>query len=370
MNIAIIYGGRSSEHEVSLASGASIVRTINKKHKLYLIGITKTGAWYLHDDEERDRIIKNPKAILKIKKDEKKRVYIIPGGGSKKGLKSGDNFLPVDVIFPILHGRFGEDGTIQGLFEMADIPYVGGSVMASSLSMDKEKTKIVWDYLGLPIVPYIAVKKIEWENEQTRNKILAKAEKDLDYPLFVKPCNTGSSVGVGIVHNKNELIAQADEAFLWDSKILIEAAIDAREIECSVTGNYKPEAYIPGEIIPSHKFYDYEAKYTDPEGAELKIPADITDAQRKEIRETAIKAYSALDLTGLSRVDFFLDKKTKKIYLNEVNTLPGFTSISMFPKMCGASGLPYEKLIMYLLELAIDRFKTERKLQTNRKKSR
>jgi len=366
MNIAIIYGGKSSEHEVSLQSASSIIRTIDKKHKLHLIGISKNGAWYLHGDEERERIIKNEKAVLKIKKDEAKRVTVIPGGGTKKGLKAGDEFLPADAVFAVLHGRFGEDGTIQGLFEMADLPYVGGDVMSTSISMDKEKTKMIWDYSGLPIVPYIAIKKQDWDDPEKKKAILARAEKDLEYPLFIKPCRAGSSVGAGMVKNRNELLEQAEESFLWDNKILVEACIEAREVECSVTGNTKTVAYIPGEIIPTHKFYDYEAKYTDPNGAELKIPADLNETQRKTIRETAIKAYEALDLSGLSRVDFFIDKRTGKIYLNEVNTIPGFTSISMFPKMCGASGLPYNELIMHLIELAIDRFKTDRKLKTCR----
>lgn len=364
MNIAIIYGGKSSEHEVSLVSASSIVRTIDKKHNLHLIGITKKGEWFLHSDKERERILKNPKAILKIKKDEANRVVIIPGGGTKKGIKSGDTFLQTDAAFAVLHGRFGEDGTIQGLFEMADIPYVGGDVMSTGIGMDKEKTKMIWDYAGLPIVPYIAIKKWEWDNPELRKTLLAKAEKDLDYPLFVKPCRAGSSVGAGRVQKREELTAQAEEAFLWDNKILIEACIQAREVECSVTGNDEITAYIPGEIIPSHKFYDYDAKYTDPNGAELKIPADLDEVTRKTIREIAIKAYQTLDLSGLSRVDFFIDKRNNKIYLNEVNTIPGFTSISMFPKMCAASGLPYEKLIMYLIDLAIERFKNDRKLKT------
>ena len=364
MNIAIIYGGKSSEHEVSLVSASSIVRTIDKKHNLHLIGITKKGEWILHSYKERERILKNPKAILKIKKDEANRVVIIPGGGTKKGIKSGDTFLQTDAAFAVLHGRFGEDGTIQGLFEMADIPYVGGDVMSTGIGMDKEKTKMIWDYAGLPIVPYIAIKKWEWDNPELRKTLLAKAEKDLDYPLFVKPCRAGSSVGAGRVQKREELTAQAEEAFLWDNKILIEACIQAREVECSVTGNDEITAYIPGEIIPAHKFYDYDAKYTDPNGAELKIPADLDEVTRKTIREIAIKAYQTLDLSGLSRVDFFIDKRNNKIYLNEVNTIPGFTSISMFPKMCAASGLPYEKLIMYLIDLAIERFKNDRKLKT------
>ncbi len=364
MNIAIVYGGKSSEHEVSIDSASSIVRTIDKKHKVHLIGIAKTGKWYLQEESERSRLLENPKAKLRIKKNEANKVFVLPGGGRKKALKCGDNFLACDVVFPILHGRFGEDGTIQGLFEMADIPFVGGGVMATAISMDKEKTKIIWDYCGLPVTPYFTVRRHEWDNQKKHNEILLSLEKKFDYPLFVKPARAGSSVGAGSAKNSEELHLQMKEAFLWDDKVLIETCIDAREIECSVTGNTDVKAYIPGEVIPGHEFYDYSAKYTDPNGAILKIPADLTDEQRKEIRETAIKAYEALDLSGLSRVDFFIDKKNSKLYLNEVNTIPGFTSISMFPKMCAASGLAYEQLIMHLLEIAIERFENDRNLKT------
>ncbi len=364
MNIAIIYGGKSSEHEVSINSASSVVRTIEKKHKVYLIGIAKNGKWYLQEDSERERLLENPKAKLRIKKRDASQVFITPGGGTKKALKSGDNFLPTDVVFPVLHGRFGEDGTIQGLFEMAEIPFVGGGVMATAISMDKEKTKIIWDYSGLPVTPYLTIRKYDWDNLKKQNEILLTLEKKFDYPVFVKPSRAGSSVGAGSAKNREDLMLQMKEAFLWDDKVLIETCIDAREIECSVTGNTELKAYIPGEVIPGHDFYDYNAKYTDPNGAILKIPADLSDEQRKEIRETAIKAYEALDLSGLSRVDFFIDKNTGKLYLNEVNTIPGFTSISMFPKMCAASGLPYDQLIMHLLELAIKRFDNERNLKT------
>ncbi len=364
MNIAIVYGGKSSEHEVSINSASSIVRTIDKKHQVHLIGIAKNGKWYLQDESERDRLLASPKAKLKIKKDESKLVSVLPGGGTKKALKAGNDFLTSDVVFPVLHGRFGEDGTIQGLFEMADIPFVGGGVMATSIAMDKEKTKIVWDYYGLPVTPYLAVKKHEWDNSKKQNELLLSLEKKFDYPVFVKPARAGSSVGAGSAKNREELMQQMKEAFLWDDKALIETCIEAREIECSVTGNNDVKAYIPGEIIASSGFYDYDAKYTDPDAAILKIPADLSDEQRKEIRETAIKAYKALDLSGLSRVDFFIDKNNNKLYLNEVNTIPGFTSISMFPKMCAASGLPYEQLIMHLLELAIEEFKKDRSLKT------
>ena len=248
---------------------------------------------------------------------------------------------------------------------MADLPYVGGGVLASSAAMDKEKTKIIWQHEQLPIVPFLCVRKFQWDNPKEYERFIVQAEKELEYPLFIKPCRVGSSVGAGKATNRAELLQKIQEAFLWDSKVLIEACIAAREIECSVTGNDECVVYTPGEIIPSHEFYDYDAKYIDPDGAQLKIPADIDDEQRREIRNIAGKAYQALDLSGLARVDFFIDKKTKKIYLNEVNTIPGFTAISMFPKMCEASGMPYRELIMHLFELAIDRFNSSRQIRTD-----
>lgn len=364
MNIAIIYGGNSGEHEVSLLSASSVVRNIGAEHRVYLIGAAKNGAWYLQDTAERTRLEKDEKAVLKIIEDEKQRIFVTPGGGREKALMTSGGFLPADVVFPVLHGTFGEDGTVQGLLETAGLPYVGGGVMASSVSMDKEKTKIIWEHAGLPVVPYKAVKKREWENTVEREKIILAAEKDFDYPLFVKPCRAGSSVGAGKAENRSALLKCMEEAFLWDNKVLIEKNIFAREIECSITGNEEITVYTPGEVIPSRDFYDYEAKYLDPKGANLKIPADIDENQRKTIRSIALQAYEALELKGLSRVDFFIDKNDKKIYLNEVNTIPGFTSISMFAKMCSASGLPYKDLIIMLLNLAIENFGEAKKLKT------
>lgn len=367
MNIAIIFGGKSGEHEISLLSASSIVRNIPKtQHTIILIGITKDGAWFLQDKTKVDELRSNPKALLTVDSTDASRVSIIPGGGTMGAFCVQDTLIPVDVAFPVLHGSFGEDGTIQGLFEMADIPYVGGSVMSSSIAMDKEKTKILWQAAGLPVVPFIAVKFTNWINEAEKRTIIQKAEKDLSWPLFVKPACAGSSVGAARANNKEELEKRAGEAFAWDDKIIIEPFIVAREIECSVTGNEAPVAYTPGEIIPSHDFYDYDSKYNDPNGASLKIPADISDQVTKKIRYIAIEAYKALDLSGLSRVDFFIDKRTEALYLNEINTLPGFTSISMFPKMCEASGLPYPDLVMKLIHLAKARFDAKRSLKTSR----
>lgn len=365
MNIAIIYGGKSSEHEVSLSSAASIVRAINDVHTLYLIGIDRKGNWYLQPSSMLDDAKKHDSAPLSIEKNEDARVFIIPGGGCTNGIHTKTGPLAVDVVFPVMHGRFGEDGTIQGLFEMADIPYVGGGVLASSLAMDKQKTKIIWQHEQLPVVPFLCIKKTQWDTASFRSAFITKAEKELKYPLFIKPCCLGSSVGAAKALNQEVLIKSIEEAFIWDDKILVESCIDAREIECSVTGNDDITVYTPGEVISAHEFYDYNAKYIDPVGAQLKIPADIDDEQRRTIRMIARKAYEVLDLTGLARVDFFIDRKNNNIYLNEVNTIPGFTAISMFPKMCIASGLPYEELIMRLLTLAIERFNTNRRIKTS-----
>jgi D-alanine-D-alanine ligase len=367
MNIAVIYGDKSGEHEVSLLSASSIARNIPAdKNTLLLVGINKKGGWFLQDDAQAQEIRKNPKAVLAIVEDEKRRISIVPGGGIAGAFVCNGAVIPVDVAFPVLHGSFGEDGTIQGLFEMADIPYVGGGVMASSIAMDKEKTKALWQAAGLPVVPFVSLKMADWTNETEKRNLLLKAEKDLSFPLFVKPACAGSSVGAAKAVNREELEKRAADAFQWDDKIIIEPFIPAREIECSVTGNESPVAYTPGEIIPTHEFYDYDAKYTDPDGASLRIPADIEEQTTKKIRQIAVQAYRTLDLSGLSRVDFFIDKRNDAIYLNEINTIPGFTSISMFPKMCEASGLPYQDLVMKLLYLARARFDGRRNLRTSR----
>ena len=372
MTIAVLYGGKTGEHEVSLLSATSVVRNIDtKKHKILLIGITKTGRWYLQSNNEIKRVKNDEKAVLKIQTMSDMVVSVVPGGGTDGGLivlgsEFGAKNLPVDVIFPVLHGTYGEDGCPQGLLEMAEIPYVGGGVMASAVSIDKEKTKQVWEQVGLPVVPFVCVRRYQKENDAEIEQIYKQVERDFTYPVFVKPCCAGSSVGASKAADKAALEKAIDEAFLWDDKILIEPCIQAREIECSVTGNDELVAYTPGEIKPSHEFYDYEAKYTDPNGAALLIPADLDDSRLREVRQLAVKAYQALDLSGLSRVDFFIDKTNDRLYLNEVNTIPGFTSISMFSKMCEASGLHYSQLIEKLLELAITRFKKRKQLKTSR----
>lgn len=375
MNIALIYGGRSGEHEISLISASAVLRGIGKDNKVTLIGITKDGKWYLQDDSEIERVRKDEKATLTIKADDSKIVSIFPGA-KKDSITAGGKSLNIDVVFPALHGTYGEDGTIQGLFEMADIPYVGCSHLSSAITMDKEKTKLIWQSVGLPVVPYVCMKRSVMLNSVVYDAVLEDTEKELGYPMFVKPCCAGSSNGASKASNRKELSFALMEAFQWDDKVLIEKSINAREIECSVTGNsvtYPDEsevedvvAYIPGEIAPSHTFYDFDAKYNDPEGAKLLIPAELTENDLEKIRKTACAAYKALDATGLSRVDFFIDRDTKAVYLNEINTMPGFTPISMFPKMCDAAGLHFEALIDLLIQEGIARYNAKNSLSTSR----
>ncbi len=354
--VAVIYGGRSGEHEVSLISAASVVRNLDKeKYKVLLIGIDKQGVWYLQNEAELRRCLDGA-AALEIQVDETRRISAVCGGGTKETFSTpATGPIAVDVVFPVLHGTFGEDGTIQGLFEMVNVPYVGAGVLGSAIGMDKEIAKILWLHAGLPVVPFISVRKLDWASTEKRKQIIERAERDFMYPLFVKPSCAGSSVGASKAPDRPGLEQAVAEALLWDDKVLIEPFVPAREVECSVTGNERPEAYTPGEIIPTHEFYDYEAKYIDPDGAALLIPADLTETEFRTIREIAIKAYKAAELSGLSRIDFFVRKDTREILLNEVNTMPGFTTISMFPKMCEASGLSYPDLLDKLISLAQER---------------
>lgn len=375
MNIGLIYGGRSGEHEISLISAAAIARGLRKNNHITLIGITKSGKWYLQNSSELDRICGDTSAVLKITENEKNEINIIPGNGKNSFVVNGIS-LEIDVLFPALHGTYGEDGTIQGLFDMVDLPYVGCTTLASAITMDKEKTKVIWQNAGLPVVPYVCMKRSVMLNHTLYEPFIDETEKKLGYPMFVKPCCAGSSNGASKANNRQELYSTIKEAFMWDDKVLIEKSINAREIECSVTGNSvtypadskteKVVAYVPGEIAPSHTFYDFDAKYNDPDGAKLLIPAALSMDELERIRETACRAYEVLDATGLSRVDFFIDKDTKDIYLNEINTMPGFTTISMFPKLCNAAGLNFEALIELLLDEAVKRHNSKKMLTTSR----
>ena len=376
MTVTVIYGGKSGEHEISLVSAAAVARNIDSKNKVQLIAITKNGRWFLQPESEFERIKSDEKASFRIIEDETQEVSVIPGGGSKKTFRAGEKILATDVVFPVLHGPFGEDGTIQGLFELVDVPYVGCTTLGSAETMDKEKTKVVLEHAGIPVVPGICVRRSDLADWKRYDQLLEQAQNELGFPLFVKPCAAGSSDGASLAKDLQHLNGAIMEAFNWDDKILIEKAVNAREIECSVTGNptidddscpaEKLTAYGPGEIAPKHDFYDYDAKYNDPDGADLLIPAKLSEDRLEEVRVLAKKAFAALDLAGLSRVDFFIDKDTDKLYLNEINTMPGFTQISMFPKMCAAFGLDFTSLTNLLIDEAIARFKKTRNLQTSR----
>ena len=399
MTVAVLYGGKSGEHEVSLVSATSVVRAVNHTvHKIVLIGIAKNGVWYVQDESELERVLDDDKAVLSINCKVENTVYVVPGGGAHAAagadvyvggtgsegaagacsasgaagaLKRGDgSAIDADIVFPVLHGTYGEDGLVQGLLEMAELPYCGNGAESSALAMDKEKTKTVWQAKNLPIVPFVCICSGEYADKSALKEKLDGAERRFAYPMFVKPCSAGSSVGASKARNRAELENAVAQAFVWDEKILIETCIDAREIECSVTGDsvnvQSIRSYTLGEIAPSHDFYDYEAKYTDPAGARLLIPAPLEKEQSQKIKQLAEKAYAVLDCSGLARVDFFVDKKTGDLYLNEINTMPGFTSISMFPKMCAHAGLKYSDLIELLLQQGLERFKRRRSLKTSR----
>jgi D-alanine-D-alanine ligase len=351
-SIAILYGGKSGEHEVSLVSALSIVRRLDRSEfDPVLIGIARDGIFFLQDEKILSAAMDPSSTKLGLCALPDARVFVAPSDGFWcRGKK-----LAIDLVFPVLHGSFGEDGTIQGLLETADLPYVGAPVLGSALGMDKEKAKAVWIQAGLPVVPYACVRAFEFADLEARASVIRSIEARWPYPVFVKPASTGSSVGADKAENRGELIACLAAALEWDVKALVEPFVRAREIECSVTGNDRPRAYVPGEIVPRHEFYDYDAKYVDPNGAELLIPAKLSPPELERVRELAVKAYASLDCAGFSRVDFFIDLDSGELLLNEINTIPGFTGISMFPKMCEAGGLGFSELLKELAELALER---------------
>lgn len=336
--IAILFGGQSTEHEVSRSSATSVLKNIDgTKYDVYPIGITKDGLWYKYTGN-LDNIESG-----EWENDESYKVA------------QGQNILfnkEVDVVFPVLHGLFGEDGTIQGMCKILNIPCVGPGVMSSAICMDKIYTKYLLENFKIKQADYVVVNAHEYL--ENKDILLEKIEKRLGYAIFIKPSNGGSSVGITKAHNKEELIVGLEEALKHDRKVLVEKAINAREIEVSVLGNDYPKASIPGEVIPAKEFYDYEAKYKS-EASKLLIPAALSEAKLKTIREQAIKIYKILDCAGMARVDFLVDKETEDVYLNEVNTIPGFTKISMYPKMWQATGKNFGVLIDELINLAIER---------------
>lgn len=351
IRLGVIFGGRSGEHVISLMSAASVIRAINKdKFEIVTIGITKEGKWLLYDGEV-DHIEDGSwekEAEEKLKENPEKYGITILGCGGKS-LKE-----IIDFALPILHGPYGEDGTIQGLFEMADIPYGGCGVTGSAAAMDKIIAKEIFIRAGIPVCKHTVLLKEEIDHNLPT--ALKKVENELTYPVFVKPANMGSSVGITKAKNTEELKVAVKEAIKYDRRLIIEENVNCRELETGVVGNYNAEAAVVGEILPSAEFYDFTAKYFDGGQSKLCIPADIPKEISDEIRAIAVKAYQLLDCSGFSRVDFFLEKDTNQIYLNEINTIPGFTKFSMFPLLWEAAGVSYPNIIERIIELGYERY--------------
>ena len=348
--VAILYGGRSAEHEVSVVSARSVMAAIDRsKYEIVPIAITKSGRWML-PAKTPDRL-EAPKGSLPGTGEEGTSVALTGDAGLKPIDGGTAGVGPIDVVFPVLHGPFGEDGTVQGMLELAGVPYVGAGVLASALGMDKEMHKQLFRSRGLPVVPYLHVHTEDWQRGP--DAVLELAEEEIGLPAFTKPSSLGSSIGVSKCRTPDELRAGLNLAFEHDRKALVERAINARELECAVLGNDDPEASIVGEILPSHEFYDFDAKYID-DASELRIPAPIPENVSEEIRHLAVEAFRAIDCAGMARVDFFYEEPTGAVYVNEINTIPGFTPISMYPKLWDATGIPYAKLIDRLIELALE----------------
>lgn len=367
LRVGVLFGGRSGEHDVSLMSARSVISALNpEKYAITQIGITRQGAWLV----SRDPDVSALDAFLNRNADTLSPAVILPDP-SITGLRSlrsgeiGEILADLDVVFPVLHGTFGEDGTMQGLLEMADLAYVGSGVLGSALAMDKAAFKDVMRANHVPVLESLLVlrSEIEKDIEAVQNRCEAVAP----YPLFTKPANLGSSVGITKCRSRADLMEGLMDAAQYDRRILVERGVNGREIEVSVLGNDQPVASVPGEIVPHGDFYTYESKYHD-EQSQLLIPAPISSQLADSVREIAVRAYKAVDCAGLARVDFLLDRNTEELFLNEINTIPGFTKISMYPKLWEASGLPYPELCDRLIELALER-KTERD-QTVREFSR
>jgi len=410
LRVGILFGGRSGEHEISLLSAASVFKAIDQsKYEVVPIGITKEGKWLTASDAERLLVGKGGEGAVRLRSGQVRPTQAsptqaqlragdpeaTPGAAllaqgesvvvppepvhrqsglvpfqSDAGLTrlASDRAINVDVIFPVLHGKFGEDGTIQGLLELADIPYVGAGVLGSAAGMDKDIMKSLFIAAGIPIVKHVTILRGAWEKDP--KKVRKVVESKLKYPVFVKPANLGSSVGISKARDRKELGPAIEEAAKFDRKIVIEQGVGgkknkAREIECSVLGNDEPVASVPGEIVPGKEFYDYTAKYLD-EGSQLIIPAKLSKAETKKVQQLAVQAFQAVDCSGLARVDFLMDPKIRRIYLNEINTMPGFTAIGMYPKLWAASGLAYAVLIDRLLELGLERHADKKKNQYSR----
>lgn len=357
IRVGILFGGKSAEHEVSLQSAKNVADAINRdKYEVTLIGIDKAGKWLLPNKSQFLLNESDPK-LIKLNKENEENVALIPqSGGELTNLANTTAHATIDVIFPILHGPFGEDGTVQGLLKLSGVPFVGAGVLGSAVGMDKDVMKRLLRDAGISIGKFLTFRE---EDNADFEKIVA----ELGLPFFVKPANLGSSVGVNKVKDKETFDAAVSEAFEYDTKIIAEEFIDGRELECAVLGNQDPIASGVGEVIPTQEFYSYSAKYIDGDGATLEIPAKIPEDVSEKVREIAVKTFKTLSCEGLGRVDCFL-KKDGSVLVNEINTIPGFTKISMYPQLWAASGVSYPELINRLIELAIERFEREQKLKS------
>jgi D-alanine-D-alanine ligase len=345
LRVGVLFGGRSGEHEVSLQSAQAVMRALEQAgHEVVPIGITKQGRWMLSGEQ--------PATMLP---EPGQRGLVHLSGQTQEA-------QTLDVVFPVLHGTYGEDGTVQGLFELAGVAYVGSGVLGSALGMDKLVQKTLWRGLGLPVVDFVAIERCRLESEP--HDVLDQVEKSFGYPCFCKPVNLGSSVGVHKAHDRQELLDGLHDSARYDTDLLVERGIDARELECSVLGNREPMASVVGEVVSAEEFYSYRAKYLDA-GSRTVIPADVSQELAEEVRHLAIKAFKAVKANGLARVDFFLERGTSKLYLNEINTMPGFTQISMYPKLWEASGLSFAQLVDRLVQLGLERFEERSRNETN-----
>jgi D-alanine-D-alanine ligase len=362
LRIGVLFGGRSGEHEVSLHSARAVMAALNEAgHEVVPIGITPQGRWLASGDPMQ--------ALSSGRMGDERAATMLPEPGHTGLMPLDSNDDPparaavaeLDVVFPVLHGTYGEDGTVQGLFELASVPYVGSGVLGSALGMDKVVHKTLWRGLGLPVVDFVSVSR---RDAHGSTSTLERIERELGYPCFVKPANLGSSVGVSKAHDRADLELALQEAARYDSKLLVERGIDARELEVAILGNDDPRASVVGEIVPSAEFYSYRAKYLD-EGSRAVIPAEIPAETSAEVQRLAIAAFKAVDAAGLARVDFFMERGTGRLLVNEINTMPGFTEISMYPKLWQASGMTFAQLVARLVELAEERFAERSRNETS-----
>lgn len=356
IRVGVLFGGRSCEHEVSVRSARSVLEAIDRdKYELTMIGISKQGHWLMAGDAlgVLQAGVVEEGGLLPVALDQ---------GGALVARQGGEMDQRLDVIFPLLHGPFGEDGTVQGLMELAGIPYVGSGVVGSAVGMDKEMTKRAFRAEGLPQVEYAVVRRHQWRQDPAG--VQRRVEAQLGYPIFFKPANMGSSVGVCKAHGPEEFRPCLEEAAAYDYKVVAEAeAADCREVECSVLGNEEPQASVVGEVVPGNEFYDYNAKYID-DNSQLIIPARLSPGAADQVRELALRAFRAVEAAGLARVDFFVSRQDERVYVNEINTLPGFTPISMYPKLWEASGVGYTALIDRLIQLALERHRDRQDIRT------